>query len=58
LYSIGGYGSSGQSFKLQLDAGQEWKELGRSHLALLTSSMARSTTQELELVNFPFVFFA
>lgn len=38
LYSLGGYGSGGQNFKLKMEAGEEWEELERSHIALMPSS--------------------
>ena len=38
LYSFGGYGSAGMNFKLKMEEGEEWQELERSHLALISSS--------------------
>jgi hypothetical protein len=38
LYSLGGYGSCGQNYQLKMDAGEEWQELERSHVALMPAS--------------------
>jgi len=40
VYSIGGYGSGGQNFQNSLTGGKEWAEFERSHVALLSTSMA------------------
>ena len=57
LYSFGGYNSSGQNFKLKMDAGEEWQELERSHLALMPSSMGTQGQNPHELCHYPHIFY-
>lgn len=57
LYSFGGYGSAGQNFKLKMEEGEEWEELERSHLALVSSSMGSRGQEMQELCHFPNTFF-
>ena len=58
LYSFGGYGSAGQNFKLKFKEGEEWQELERSHLALVSSSMGKTSNNDIELSHYPNTFFA
>lgn len=53
LYSFGGYGSAGQNFKLKMEEGEEWSELERSHLALMTSSIGQQAQNSQELCHYP-----
>ena len=57
LYSFGGYGSSGQNFKLKYSEGEQWEELERSHLALVTSGMGSTSNNDIELSHYPHIFF-
>lgn len=57
VYSFGGYGSSGQNFKLKFEEGEEWSELERSHLALLSSAMGGTSNNDLELSHYPNTYF-
>jgi len=43
VYSFGGFGSSGQNYKLRLDKGnfiegEEWKEFERKHTTIVTAT--------------------
>ena len=66
LYSFGGFGSSGQNFKLKLGKeslieGEDWQEFERKHTAIVTATnqslQGTNAHDDIELVHFPTVYF-
>ena len=57
LYSIGGYGSEGQNFKLKMESGEEWVELERSHIPLMPSVFSATGQNPHELCHYPHIFY-